>query len=209
MHSQTHLLTSCLFPPSTFFNLISSLLFFLLFPLHHFLHLLIILPYYLSLAVSPSPDPLSKLVSPSECQSLDREAPTPSTSQVQRHPMNFFTGRAGVKFQGTAIIHTAYTNTHLFSLSLSAHYSLPPSFFCFHPLFLIFSWPLLSVSPSRSLSPRSHPSHSHSFPPSPYLSSPVSELSLADAPDGSIILEHLSAVCLHHGSSAATGATEK
>ncbi|TNN66389.1 hypothetical protein EYF80_023428 [Liparis tanakae] len=30
-----------------------------------------------------------------------------------------------------------------------------------------------------------------------------------DAPDGSIILEHLSAVCLHHGSSAATGATGK
>ncbi|KAI4827949.1 hypothetical protein KUCAC02_031306 [Chaenocephalus aceratus] len=42
-----------------------------------------------------------------------------------------------------------------------------------------------------------------------YLSSPVSELSLADAPDGSIILEHLSAVCLHHGSSAATGAKGK
>ncbi|KAJ4926895.1 hypothetical protein JOQ06_014639 [Pogonophryne albipinna] len=52
----------------------------------------------------------------------------------------------------------------------------------------------------------------HLFPPlffPRYLSSPVSELSLADAPDGSIILEHLSAVCLHHGSSAATGAKGK
>ncbi|AWP02545.1 Hypothetical protein SMAX5B_005167 [Scophthalmus maximus] len=36
-----------------------------------------------------------------------------------------------------------------------------------------------------------------------------SELSLAEAPEGSIILEHLSAVCLHRGSSAATGATGK
>ncbi|CAB1453453.1 unnamed protein product [Pleuronectes platessa] len=34
-------------------------------------------------------------------------------------------------------------------------------------------------------------------------------LSLAEAPDGGIILEHLSAVCLHHGSCAATGATGK
>lgn len=35
--------------------------------------------------------------------------------------------------------------------------------------------------------------------------SPVSELSLADSPHGSIILQHLSAVCLHRGSCAAIG----
>lgn len=106
--------------------------------------------------VSPSPDLLSKLVSPSECQCLDGEAPIPSALQVQRHPVNFFTGRAGIKFQG------AHNHTHAYSFSLSLACSLPSVFFfffCFNPLFLLFSGhssPSLPLTHSLTLSPE-HP----------------------------------------------------
>lgn len=112
----------------------------------------------------------------------------------------FFTEEAGRKFQGARI------QKHTLILALSClHTVLHLFFFCFHLLFLIF------FSHSSPLPPLTLSAEhlSISFPPFPYLSSPVFELSLADAPDGSIILEHLSAVCLHHGSSAATGATGK
>lgn len=195
LHTQTYFLTSCLFPP--FFFLFFHYNFFLPFPLHHFLHLLIISPYYLSSTISPSPDLLSKLVKPSECRCLDGEAPIPSTSQVQRHPVNFLQKRLAESFK----VH-AYKNTHLFLLSPAYTPSSTSLFFCLVLIFFSHSSPL----PPLTLSAEHL---SISFPPFHYLSSPVFELSLADAPDGSIILEHLSAVCLHHGSSAATGATGK
>lgn len=188
------------FLPFCIFYLI--LIFISQFPLHHFLHLLIISPYYLPSTVSPTPDLFSVLVTPSQCWRLDGEVPALSDSQVQRHPMNFFTERAGMRFQGACNhtnTHTAYTNT-LILFSSPTHCSSSPSFnllFLATPLFL----------PHSSRSPFSFALF---FPlPSLRLSSPVSELSLADAPDGSTILEHLSAVCLHHRSSAATEATGK
>lgn len=189
------------FPPCTFFLIF---FFIIIFSRHFlsiiFLHLLIISPYYLSSTIPSSPDLLSKLVRPLECRCLDTEAPIPSTSQVQRQPVNFFTGGAGRKFQGALI------QKHTLILALSCLRTiLHLSFFLPSPPFphIFLATPLLlphSLSLTRA---------SLSFPPSPRLSSPVSKLSLADAPDGSIILEHLSAVCLHHGSSAATGATGK
>lgn len=188
------------FLPFCIFYLI--LIFISQFPLHHFLHLLIISPYYLPSTVSPTPDLFSVLVTPSQCWRLDGEVPALSDSQVQRHPMNLFTERAGMRFQGACNhtnTHTAYTNT-LILFSSPTHCSSSPSFnllFLATPLFL----------PHSSRSPFSFALF---FPlPSLRLSSPVSELSLADAPDGSTILEHLSAVCLHHRSSAATEATGK
>lgn len=205
MNAHTRTLLSSLsdkltFLPFCIFYLI--LIFISQFPLHHFLHLLIISPYYLPSTVSPTPDLFSVLVTPSQCWRLDGEVPALSDSQVQRHPMNFFTERAGMRFQGACNhtnTHTAYTNT-LILFSSPTHCSSSPSFnllFLATPLFL----------PHSSRSP-------FSFAlfftlPSLRLSSPVSELSLADAPDGSTILEHLSAVCLHHRSSAATEATGK
>lgn len=165
------------------------------------------LAHYLSLLPSlhclpTTPDLFSVLVTPSQCWRLDGEVPALSDSQVQRHPMNFFTERAGMRFQGACNhtnTHTAYTNT-LILFSSPTHCSSSPSFnllFLATPLFL----------PHSSRSPFSFALF---FPlPSLRLSSPVSELSLADAPDGSTILEHLSAVCLHHRSSAATEATGK
>lgn len=205
MNAHTRTLLSSLsdkltFLPFCIFYLI--LIFISQFPLHHFLHLLIISPYYLPSTVSPTPDLFSVLVTPSQCWRLDGEVPALSDSQVQRHPMNFFTERAGMRFQGACnhtSTHTAYTNT-LILFSSPTHCSSSPSFnllFLATPLFL----------PHSSRSPFSFALF---FPlPSLRLSSPVSELSLADAPDGSTILEHLSAVCLHHRSSAATEATGK
>lgn len=205
MNAHTRTLLSSLsdkltFLPFCIFYLI--LIFISQFPLHHFLHLLIISPYYLPSTVSPTPDLFSVLVTPSQCWRLDGEVPALSDSQVQRHPMNFFTERAGMRFQGACNhtnTHTAYTNT-LILFSSPTHCSSSPSFnllFLATPLFL----------PHSSRSPFSFALF---FPlPSLRLSSPVSELSLADAPDGSTILEHLSAVCLHHRSSAATEATGK
>lgn len=201
MNAHTRTLLSSLsdkltFLPFCIFYLI--LIFISQFPLHHFLHLLIISPYYLPSTVSPTPDLFSVLVTPSQCWRLDGEVPALSDSQVQRHPMNFFTERAGMRFQGACNhtnTHTAYTNT-LILFSSPTHCSSSPSFnllFLATPLFL----------PHSSRSPFSFAL------PSLRLSSPVSELSLADAPDGSTILEHLSAVCLHHRSSAATEATGK
>lgn len=205
MNAHTRTLLSSLsdkltFLPFCIFYLI--LIFISQFPLHHFLHLLIISPYYLPSTVSPTPDLFSVLVTPSQCWRLDGEVPALSDSQVQRHPMNLFTERAGMRFQGACNhtnTHTAYTNT-LILFSSPTHCSSSPSFnllFLATPLFL----------PHSSCSPFSFALF---FPlPSLRLSSPVSELSLADAPDGSTILEHLSAVCLHHRSSAATEATGK
>lgn len=205
MNAHTRTLLSSLsdkltFLPFCIFYLI--LIFISQFPLHHFLHLLIISPYYLPSTVSPTPDLFSVLVTPSQCWRLDGEVPALSDSQVQRHPMNLFTERAGMRFQGACNhtnTHTAYTNT-LILFSSPTHCSSSPSFnllFLATPLFL----------PHSSRSPFSFALF---FPlPSLRLSSPVSELSLADAPDGSTILEHLSAVCLHHRSSAATEATGK
>lgn len=205
MNAHTRTLLSSLsdkltFLPFCIFYLI--LIFISQFPLHHFLHLLIISPYYLPSTVSPTPDLFSVLVTPSQCWRLDGEVPALSDSQVQRHPMNFFTERAGMRFQGACNhtnTHTAYTNT-LILFSSPTHCSSSPSFnllFLATPVFL----------PHSSRSPFSFALF---FPlPSLRLSSPVSELSLADAPDGSTILEHLSAVCLHHRSSAATEATGK
>lgn len=205
MNAHTRTLLSSLsdkltFLPFCIFYLI--LIFISQFPLHHFLHLLIISPYYLPSTVSPTPDLFSVLVTPSQCWRLDGEVPALSDSQVQRHPMNLFTERAGMRFQGACNhtnTHTAYTNT-LILFSSPTHCSSSPSFnllFLATPLFL----------PHSSRSPFSFALF---FPlPSLHLSSPVSELSLADAPDGSTILEHLSAVCLHHRSSAATEATGK
>lgn len=205
MNAHTRTLLSSLsdkltFLPFCIFYLI--LIFISQFSLHHFLHLLIISPYYLPSTVSPTPDLFSVLVTPSQCWRLDGEVPALSDSQVQRHPMNFFTERAGMRFQGACNhtnTHTAYTNT-LILFSSPTHCSSSPSFnllFLATPLFL----------PHSSRSPFSFALF---FPlPSLRLSSPVSELSLADAPDGSTILEHLSAVCLHHRSSAATEATGK
>lgn len=205
MNAHTRTLLSSLsdkltFLPFCIFYLI--LIFISQFPLHHFLHLLIISPYYLPSTVSSTPDLFSVLVTPSQCWRLDGEVPALSDSQVQRHPMNFFTERAGMRFQGACNhtnTHTAYTNT-LILFSSPTHCSSSPSFnllFLATPLFL----------PHSSRSPFSFALF---FPlPSLRLSSPVSELSLADAPDGSTILEHLSAVCLHHRSSAATEATGK
>lgn len=205
MNAHTRTLLSSLsdkltFLPFCIFYLI--LIFISQFPLHHFLHLLIISPYYLPSTVSPTPDLFSVLVTPSQCWRLDGEVPALSDSQVQRHPMNFFTERAGMRFQGACnhtSTHTAYTNT-LILFSSPTHCSSSPSFnllFLATPLFL----------PHSSRSPFSFALFSPL--PSLRLSSPVSELSLADAPDGSTILEHLSAVCLHHRSSAATEATGK
>lgn len=205
MNAHTRTLLSALsdkltFLPFCIFYLI--LIFISQFPLHHFLHLLIISPYYLPSTVSPTPDLFSVLVTPSQCWRLDGEVPALSDSQVQRYPMNLFTERAGMRFQGACNhtnTHTAYTNT-LILFSSPTHCSSSPSFnllFLATPLFL----------PHSSRSPFSFALF---FPlPSLRLSSPVSELSLADAPDGSTILEHLSAVCLHHRSSAATEATGK
>lgn len=205
MNAHTRTLLSSLsdkltFLPFCIFYLI--LIFISQVPLHHFLHLLIISPYYLPSTVSPTPDLFSVLVTPSQCWRLDGEVPALSDSQVQRHPMNLFTERAGMRFQGACNhtnTHTAYTNT-LILFSSPTHCSSSPSFnllFLATPLFL----------PHSSRSPFSFALF---FPlPSLRLSSPVSELSLADAPDGSTILEHLSAVCLHHRSSAATEATGK
>lgn len=205
MNAHTRTLLSSLsdkltFLPFCIFYLI--LIFISQFPLHHFLHLLIISPYYLPSTVSPTPDLFRVLVTPSQCWRLDGEVPALSDSQVQRHPMNLFTERAGMRFQGACNhtnTHTAYTNT-LILFSSPTHCSSSPSFnllFLATPLFL----------PHSSRSPFSFALF---FPlPSLRLSSPVSELSLADAPDGSTILEHLSAVCLHHRSSAATEATGK
>lgn len=205
MNAHTRTLLSSLsdkltFLPFCIFYLI--LIFISQFPLHHFLHLLIISPYYLPSTVSPTPDLFSVLVTPSQCWRLDGEVPALSDSQVQRHPMNLFTERAGMRFQGACNhtnTHTAYTNT-LILFSSPTHCSSSPSF---NLLFL--ATPLF-----RPHSSRSPFSFALFFPlPSLRLSSPVSELSLADAPDGSTILEHLSAVCLHHRSSAATEATGK
>lgn len=158
-----------------------------------FLHPLIIYSSSLSSNLSPSPVLLSKLVRPSECQRID------AFRQPHRfkdtHPVNFFTEGVGRNFQG------ARTKTHFSSL-LSLHTIL-----LFFGAFTSFSLYVLDLSsPTHSLT---QAFSGISFPLSHYLSSTVAELSLADAPDGSIILEHLSAVCLHHGSLAATGATGK
>lgn len=132
------------FLPFCIFYLI--LIFISQFPLHHFLHLLIISPYYLPSTVSPTPDLFSVLVTPSQCWRLDGEVPALSDSQVQRHPMNFFTERAGMRFQGACNhtnTHTAYTNT-LILFSSPTHCSSSPSFnllFLATPLFLPHSLP--------------------------------------------------------------------
>lgn len=151
MNAHTRTLLSSLpdkltFLPFCIFYLI--LIFISQFPLHHFLHLLIISPYYLPSTVSPTPDLFSVLVTPSQCWRLDREAPALSDSQVQRHPMNFFTERAGMRFQGACNhtnTHTLHTQTHLFfSPRLLTALLLPPLTF--------FFWPLLFL-PHSSRSP--------------------------------------------------------
>lgn len=110
-------------------------------------HYLPLLPFP---CISPSPDPLGKLVSPPECQRLDGEAPIPSTSQVQRHPVNLFTGWAGIKFHGarnhTHIIHE-HTHTYSPALTLLSSYFLatslpfPPLTVLLEHLFLALSFP--------------------------------------------------------------------
>lgn len=150
------------FLPFCIFYLI--LIFISQFPLHHFLHLLIISPYYLPSTVSPTPDLFSVLVTPSQCWRLDGEAPALSDSQVQRHPMNFFTERAGMRFQGACNhtnTHTAYTNT-LILFSSPTHCSSSPSF-------NLFFWPLLSFFPT----PHAPLFHLPSFFPSPLSVSPL------------------------------------
>ncbi|MEQ2254816.1 hypothetical protein ILYODFUR_007511 [Ilyodon furcidens] len=109
-----------------------------------------------------------------------------SASHLQSNSVNFFTH--SIKFQGA---HTAHTYPSFFFIPL-------------HPSPSLLFFLAILLSPPIPLSP-------------PFflccfflpLRLPVSELSLADAPDGSSILEHLSAVCLHHGSSAAIEATWK
>lgn len=151
MNAHTRTLLSSLpdkltFLPFCIFYLI--LIFISQFPLHHFLHLLIISPYYLPSTVSPTPDLFSVVVTPSQCWRLDGEAPALSDSQVQRHPMNFFTERAGMRFQGACNhtnTHTLHTQTHLFfSPRLLTALLLPPLTF--------FFWPLLFL-PHSSRSP--------------------------------------------------------
>lgn len=164
MNAHTRTLLSSLsdkltFLPFCIFYLI--LIFISQFPLHHFLHLLIISPYYLPSTVSPTPDLFSVLVTPSQCWRLDGEAPALSDSQVQRHPMNFFTERAGMRFQGACNhtnTHTLHTQTHLFfSPRLLTALLLPPLTFFFWPLLSFFPTPHAPLFhlPSFSLFPLS------------------------------------------------------
>lgn len=135
------------FPP---LHLLFNFFFIIIFSCHFlsiiFLHLLIISPYYLSSTISSSPDLLSKLVRPLECRCLDAEAPIPSTSQVQRHPVNFFTG-AGRKFQG------AHVQKHTLILALSClHTILHLSFFFAFTSFSSYFFGHSSPSPPLTLS---------------------------------------------------------
>lgn len=116
------------FLPFCIFYLISSFLFLF----HSFLSIIFFTCSLALLITFPPPSPQLLTCSvyslPLQCWRLDGEAPALSDSQVQRHPMNFFTERAGMRFQGARNhTHTAYTNT-LILFPSPTHCSSSPSF---------------------------------------------------------------------------------